>query len=92
MMYNYVTLNDGTGIAHSEVIYNNDEETVKVYFEQPVEGGFNCAECWLPSYSWTKKEGFSKEQLDYLQEFLESTAHIIIQLARSGGFDNASSL
>ena len=64
MMYNYMTLNDGTGIAHSEVIYNNDEETVKVYFEQPVDGGFNCAECWLPTYSWTKKEGFSKEQLD----------------------------
>jgi hypothetical protein len=46
----------------------------------------------LPTYSWTKKEGFSKEQLDYLQEFVESTAHIIIQLARCGGFDNASSL
>lgn len=60
MMYNYMTLNDGTGIAHSEVIYNNDEETVKVYFEQPVDGGFNCAECWLPTYSWTKKRRFFK--------------------------------
>jgi hypothetical protein len=44
----------------------------------------------LPSYNWTLKEGFSEEQLNYLQEFLESTAHIIIQLARCGGFDNAS--
>jgi hypothetical protein len=38
-----MTLNDGTGIAHSEIILNNNEETVKVYFEQPVDGGFNCA-------------------------------------------------
>ena len=88
MMYNYMTLNDETGIAHSEVILNNNQETVKVYFEQPIENGFNCAECWLPSYNWTLKEGFSEEQLNYLQEFLESTAHIIIQLARCGGFDN----
>ncbi|MBQ1197147.1 MAG: hypothetical protein IIX47_00905 [Spirochaetaceae bacterium] len=90
MMYNYMTLNDGTGIAHSEVILNNNQETVKVYFEQPIENGFNCAECWLSSYNWTLKEGFSEEQLNYLQEFLESTAHIIILLARCGGFDNAS--
>ena len=91
MMFNYMTLNDGTGIAHSEIISKDKKECVKVYFEQPVEGGFNCAECYLPSYEWTKKEGFSKEQMDYFQNFLESTAHIIIQLARSGGFENASS-
>lgn len=90
MMYNYMTLNDGTGIAHSEIINKNGKECVKVYFEQPVEGGFNSAECWLPDYTWTKKQGFSDERIAYFQDFLESTAHIIIQLARSGGFENAS--
>lgn len=90
MMYNYMTLNDGTGIAHSNIIESNGREEVKVYFEQPVQSGFNWAECWLPSYSWTGSKGFSQEQLDYFQDFLESTAHIIIQLARSGGFDNAA--
>lgn len=90
MMYPFMTLNDGTGIAHSEAINKDGKETVKVYFEQPVDGGFNSAECWLPSYEWTKKEGFSDERIAYLQEFLESTAHIIIQLARNGGFDSAS--
>ncbi|MBP3417330.1 MAG: hypothetical protein J6K76_08170 [Spirochaetaceae bacterium] len=90
MMYNYMTLNDGTGIAHSEIIEKNGVEEVRVHFEQPVEGGFNWAECWLPSYSWTERNGFSQAQLNYFQEFLESTAHIIIQLARNGGFDNAA--
>ena len=90
MMYNYMTLNDGTGIAHSEILESNGKETVKVYFEQPVENGFNWAECWLPTYSWTGSNGFSEAQMNYFQEFLESTAHIIIQLARVGGFDNAA--
>ena len=90
MMYNYMTLNDGTGIAHSQAIQKDGKEQVKVYFEQPIKNGFNCAECWLPSYTWTKKEGFSEEQMKYFQGFLESTAHIIIDLARNGGFDNAS--
>lgn len=90
MMYEYMTLNDGTGIAHSEILNRNGAESVKVCFEQPVDGGFNSAECWLPSYEWTKNEGFSAGRIAYFQEFLESTAHIIIQLARNGGFDNAS--
>ena len=85
-----MTLNDGTGIAHSEALQKNGKEVVKVYFEQPIENGFNSAECWLPSYEWTKKEGFSDKQMKYLQEFLESTAHIIIELARNVGFDNAA--
>ena len=37
MMYNFMTLNDGTGIAHSETIQKDGKEQVKVYFEQPVE-------------------------------------------------------
>ena len=90
MMYPFMTLNDGTGIAHSEALQKEGKEQIKVYFEQPIEGGFNSAECWLPDYNWTLCEGFSESQKDYFQKFLESTAHIIIDLARNGGFENAS--
>ena len=90
MMYPFMTLEDKTGIAHSDIIDKNGKENVKVYFEQPVNGGFNSAECWLPEYEWTLKEGFSEKQISYFQNFLESTAHIIFELARSGGFENAS--
>ena len=90
MMYPFMTLEDKTGIAHSDIITRDGKECVKVYFEQPVDGGFNSAECWLPEYKWTKKEGFSEEKISYLQNFLESTAHIILELAKSGGFENAS--
>ncbi|HJC50654.1 MAG TPA: hypothetical protein H9754_08820 [Candidatus Anaerostipes avistercoris] len=90
MMYPFMTLNDKTEIVHSEAYDENGVETVKVYFEKPVYGGFHSAECYLPSYEWKNIDGFSDEEIQELQEFLESVAHIIIELAREGGFDNAS--
>ena len=90
MMYPFMTLNDKTEIVHSEAYDENGVETVKVYFEKPVYGGFHSAECYLPSYEWKNIDGFSDEEIQELQEFLESGAHIIIELARKGGFDNAS--
>ena len=90
MMYPFMTLNDKTEIVHSEAYDENGVETVKVYFEKHVYGGFHSAECYLPSYEWKNIDGFSDEEIQKLQEFLESVAHIIIELAREGGFDNAS--
>lgn len=92
MMYPFMTLADGTGIAHSEAYDNNGTETVKVYFEKPVYGDFNSAECYLPSYEWKNIEGFSESDIKYLDEYLKSISHIVIELAREGGFENASNL
>jgi len=61
---------------------NHGVETVKVYFEKPVEGGFYSATCYLPHYKWENIEGFSPVVIEDLQNFVQSTAHIIIQLAR----------
>ena len=92
MMYPFMTLNDGTEIVHSESRLVDDSENVKVYFERPVNGGFDSAECYLPSYEWKNIVGYSDKEIQYFQEFLESTAHIIIGLAREGGFDNAANI
>ena len=75
VMYGYMTLSDGTGIAHSEMKPDN---TVKVYFEKPVEGGFHNATCWLPEYRWEHIEGFSDEEVLKLNEILKNNAHKII--------------
>lgn len=90
MMYPFMTLEDGTGVAHSEAYDCNGAETVKVYFEKPIEGGFLSAECYLPSYEWKNIDGFTEEDIAELQEYLQSVAHIVIRLAREGGFDNAA--
>ena len=83
MMYAFMQLDDGTEVVHSEAYDENGTETVKVYFEKPVEGDFASAECYLPRYVWKNIEGFSRERIAQLQEYLESVAHIIIRLARS---------
>ena len=88
MMYPFMTLEDNTEIVHSELL--EDGKSVKVYIEKPVEGGFHSAECYLPEYHWKNIEGFTSNEIEFYQDFIESVAHIIIRLASEGGFDNAS--
>lgn len=92
MMYPFMVLDDKTEVVHSEAYYRNGIETIKVYFEQPIKNGFCSAECYLPSYEWKNIEGFSAEQITKYEEFLKSVAHIVIELAREGGFDHAANL
>ncbi|MCD8077081.1 MAG: hypothetical protein LUE63_01650 [Lachnospiraceae bacterium] len=91
MMYPFMTLGDKTEVVHSDAYDVNGTETVKVYFEKPVYGGFHSAECYLPSYEWKNIEGFSSEEIENFQEYLQTVAHIVIRLAREGGFDNFAS-
>lgn len=86
MMYGFMTLNDGTEINHSEAKIVDGKEVVKVYIERPVMNGFDSAECYLPAYEWKNIVGFSKYEIEQLQDFIKSVAHIIIELAREGGF------
>lgn len=84
-----MTLDDKTEVVHSETYEANGIETVKVYFEKPVYGGFHSAECYLPSYEWKNIDGFSSKEIEKFQEYLQSVSHIVIRLAREGGFNNA---
>lgn len=92
MMYPFMTLEDDTEIVHSEAFITEGKEKVKVYIEKPIDGGFQSAECYLPDYQWKNIVGFNDDDIAKFQEFLESTAHIIIRFAREGGFDNATNL
>ena len=89
-MYPFMVLDDKTEVVHSDSYDMNGIETIKVYFEQPVDGGFHSAECYLPSYEWKNIEGFSNEEIVKYEDFLKSVAHIVIELAREGGFDHAA--
>ena len=91
MMYPFMTLDDGTEVVHSEAYVENNMEKVKVYFEKPVEGGFESAYCYLPEYRWDQIIGFSEDEIAKMREYLGSVAHIIIELSRQGGFENAVS-
>lgn len=87
-MYQYLTLDDETEIVHSEML---EDRTVKVYIEKPDEKEcFHHAVCFLPEYRWEDVFGFTKDELERYQRIIENNAHLIIELAENGGFDNAS--
>lgn len=88
MMYPFMTLNDDTEIVHSEM---KEDGTVKVYIETPDEkDGFHNMTCFLPSYEIVENNGYSSEEVDKFMEIIKSTAHLIIEFSKEGGFENAS--
>ena len=89
MMHPFMTVNDGTEIVHSDI---DDKGSVKVYIEKPDKADcFHHATCYLPAYKWEDIEGFDSSEMDYYEDLISSTAHLIIEFASNGGFDNASS-
>ena len=88
MMYPFMTLNDNTEITHSEMKPNG---RVKVYIETPDEkDGFHNMTCYLPSYEITENNGYTQKDIDKFMEIIKSTAHLIIEFSKDGGFENAS--
>ena len=90
MLYPFMTLADETEIVHSESILSNGKEMVRVCVEKPVDYGFKSATCWLPDYKWENIVGYDDEELAQFQEFIQSLAATIYELAREGGFEHAS--
>ena len=90
MLYPFMTLEDQTEIVHSESYHIDGKEYVRVEIEKPVPGGFKAAQCLLPGYEWSEINGFTDTEIQQYQEVIESLAHIIIRLAREGGFESAA--
>lgn len=88
MMYPFLTLDDETEIVHSEYLENN---RVRVYVEKADEkDGFHNMTCYLPDYTVEEVNGFSGDEVQRYMEIIRSTAHLIMEFSREGGFDNAS--
>lgn len=90
MMYPFLTLDDETEIVHSEFLSSGK---VKVYIEKPDEKDcFHHMTCYLPDYSVEEIYGFDSKDVERYMEILRSTAHLILEFSREGGFDNAAGL
>ena len=88
MMHAFMTLNDNTEIVHSEM---KADGRVKVYIERPDEEFcFRHAACWLPDYRWEYIHGFTEEDTAKYQEIIESTAHLLMEFSKGGGFEDSS--
>ena len=87
MMYPFLTLDDNTEIVHSDM---QPDGSVKVYLERPdAKDCFHHATCYLPDYIWEDVSGFSPQEIERYQEVIESTADLILQFSREGGFDGS---
>ena len=78
MLWSYIQLDDSTQFAYSET---RDDGAVRVAVERPVDLGFDCAECFLPTVKWFNVEGFTADDLNFLTEFVRSNAPFIFELA-----------
>ncbi|MDY3030441.1 MAG: hypothetical protein SOS24_01615 [Clostridia bacterium] len=88
MMYPFMTIDGDTEITHSHIL---PDGRVKVYIETPDEkDGFHNAACYLPDYTWQDIYGYNDEEISRFAEIIQSTAHLIMEFAGEGGFDNAS--
>lgn len=85
MMYYYLTLSDGTEVVYSDITVENNIHCVDVYFERPIEGGFDFARCRLPEYNWTEREGFTDNELEDFITFLRINEHLIYKHASAKG-------
>lgn len=86
MFYNYVELEDGTQVAYSNVL---DDGVVEVSIERPVELGFDTARCTLPAFEWSGIEGFTDDDMTYLNTFIHNNAPLILRLAREASKTHA---
>ena len=78
MIYPFMTLSDNTEITFGKPIENDTGEHVDVFIETPVSTGF--------------KDGYSDAEIQYFQELLESTAHLIIRFSKQGGMGCAANI
>lgn len=89
MMYPYIEFDDETLVTHSEIKIRENQKYIDVYFERPVDGGFESANCELPSYKWTMNDGYSEEKIKFFTTWLEHNAATIYKYAACGGLQIA---
>ena len=94
MMYSYMKLPDETEVVYSGIELISNVETIRVYFEKPVEDNFvfYTAECLLPYKTWSKTKGFSGRELAGLMEFVNNNVDLFYEFAREGDVSSCRSI
>ena len=89
-MKNFYTEIDNVILTYSDIEKTKDGiEFIRIYFEKPVEGGFNFLESTLPALDVVDAEGFTEKEQKELLDYAGRNAFLIWELAREGGFEVA---
>lgn len=81
-MKNYYSTVNGIVLTYSDIIDENDLETIQVRFERPTEKGFDFAEGLIPHFIFQKSYGFSEDELMQLERYLRNNSSLIWDMAR----------
>ena len=89
MKHSYVVFPDETEVTYSDM---DRKGNVRIRIETPTDGGCKSYSCILPSYEVMESTGYSEPELKKLEEFLYNNAHLILEYAAAGGFENAAAV
>ncbi len=83
-MKNFYTEIDGITMTFNDIAKIDDGmEYIRIYFEQPIEGGFKFLESTLPMLDVVETEGFDEQEQNELLAYASSNAFIIWEMARN---------
>lgn len=85
MKYTYVEFADGTLVTFNDIRKDKNGEHIDVYFERPVDTGFDYLQISLPDLDTASFEGYSEAEIEDLKDFAADNAALIWEMAREGG-------
>ena len=84
---------DEITLTFSDICTNRDSmEYIRIYFERPVEGGFDFLESSLPALNVKACNGFTEDERAQLLDYARTNAFLIWEIAREDGEPLAASL
>ena len=86
MKYQYMKLNNGMNITHSQTYRFNGLKCVDVYFEIPSESNcFNSCCISLPSLTIKENTGFTEKEIEELKAFAKHDASAFFEFGDEDG-------
>lgn len=82
MKYTYVEFADGTLVTFNDIRKDKNGEHIDVYFERPVDTGFDYLQISLPDLDTVSFEGYSEAEIEDLKDFAADNAALIWEMAR----------
>ena len=79
-----VELNDDTTITFSDIKDDGNGEYITIYFETPVEDGFNSMQVNYPQGVPEKIVGYTGNEVSDLMEHYQKIAKIAFEFAKEG--------
>ena len=86
MKYTYVEFADGTLVTFNDIRKDKNGEHIDVYFERPVDTGFDYLQISLPDLDTASFAGYSEAEIEDLKDFAADNEALIWEMAREASY------